>query len=102
MLIYRERGGDDTGCDPAASIRCGWDFIQMGQACNKSCLAFHQLCQQLGAVEGKPPQAKCYSSLLVFEVTASWAAEAAACGLWLVGLLKIWSLTFQVRMSHRH
>lgn len=38
----------------------------------------------------------------MFEVTASWAAEAAACGLWLVGLLKIWSLTFQVRMSHRH
>lgn len=58
--------------------------------------------QQLEAVKEKPPQAKCYSSLLVFEVTASWAAEAAACGLWLVGLLKIWSLTFQVRMSHRH
>lgn len=38
----------------------------------------------------------------MFEVTASWAVEAAACGLWLVGLLKIWSLTFQVRMSHRH
>ncbi len=55
-----------------------------------------------GSRQGKPPQAKCYSSLLVFEVTASWAAEAAACGLWLVGLLKIWSLTFQVRMSHRH
>lgn len=58
--------------------------------------------QQLEAVKEKPPQAKCYSSLLVFEVTASWAAEAAACGLWLVGLLKIWSLTFQVRMFHRH
>lgn len=55
-----------------------------------------------GSRQGKPPEAKCYSSLLAFEVTASWAAEAAACGLWLVGLLKIWSLTFQVRMSHRH
>lgn len=58
--------------------------------------------QQLEAVKGKPPQAKCYSSLLAFEVTASLVAEAAACGLWLVGLLKIWSLTFPVRMSHRH
>lgn len=33
-----------------------------------------------GSSEGKPPQAKCYCSLLAFEVAASWAAEAAACG----------------------
>lgn len=71
------------------------------KACNKSCLPSISL-PAAGSRQGKPPQAKCYSSLLVFEVTASWAAEAAACGLWLVGLLKIWSLTFQVRMSHRH
>lgn len=71
------------------------------KACNKSCLPSISL-PAAGSRQGKPPQAKCYSSLLVFEVTASSAAEAAACGLWLVGLLKIWSLTFQVRMSHRH
>ncbi len=92
---------DDTLCDPTVSIRCGLVSSKSDKACNKSCLPSISS-PAAGSRQGKPPQAKCYSSLLVFEVTASWAAEAAACGLWLVGLLKIWSLTFQVRMSHRH
>lgn len=82
-----------------------YDVVRILSKCdkayNKSCLPSISL-PAAGSRQGKPPQAKCYSSLLVFEVTASCAAEAAACGLWLVGLLKIWSLTFQVRMSHRH
>ena len=76
-------------------------YPKCDKACNKSCLLSISL-PAAGSRQGKPPQGKCYSSLLVFEVAASWAAEAAACGLWLVGLLKIWSLTFQVRMSHSH
>lgn len=68
------------------------------EVCSKSPLPSITF-QQLGAVKGEPPQAKCYSSLLVFEVTLSCDAEAAACGF--CGRFRL-GLTFQLRMFHHH